>query len=80
MIGFKKHVISIALDFSLRKIFEIMLEKSCEIAIKTGIVLFKTIVLNMLCFRNLLINLTKSWCYLSAQVPMSACRVIYLTF
>lgn len=72
-----KHVISLALDFSVREISEIIIEKSCEIAIKTGIVLFKTIVVEKgneyVVFRNLLINLTKSLCYMSAQEPMRAC-------
>lgn len=38
-----KHVISLALDFSIREIAEVIIEKACEIAIKTGTTLFKTI-------------------------------------
>ncbi|EOB12108.1 NOT1-like general negative regulator of transcription subunit 1 [Nosema bombycis CQ1] len=72
-----KHVISLALDFSVREISEIIIEKSCEIATKTGIGLFKTVIMEKgneyVIFRNLLINLTKALCYMSAQEPMRAC-------
>jgi CCR4-NOT transcription complex subunit 1 len=79
-----KHAISLALDFSIREIAEVIIEKACEIAIKTGMVLFKTIKVEKgseySIFRNLLINLTKSLCYVSAQEPMRACMSGNITY
>lgn len=72
-----KHVISLAFDFSIREIFETIVENACEIALKTGMALFKTIEVekgnDFPLFRNLLINLTKSLCYVSSQEPLRAC-------
>lgn len=72
-----KHVISLAFDFSIREIFETIVENACEIALKTGMSLFKTIEVekgnDFPLFRNLLINLTKSLCYVSSQEPLKAC-------
>ncbi|WUR02319.1 general negative regulator of transcription subunit 1 CDC39 (CDC39) [Vairimorpha necatrix] len=72
-----KHAVFLALDFSIREIAEAIIDKACEISIKTGMKLFKSIKIEkgkeFVLFRNLLVNLTKSLCFVSAQEPIRAC-------
>lgn len=79
-----KHVVSLALDFSIREITETIIEKACEIALKTGMSLFKTVRVEKGCeytfFRNFMINLTKSLCFISSQEPMRACMSGNITY
>ncbi|CAD26047.1 NOT1-LIKE GENERAL NEGATIVE REGULATOR OF TRANSCRIPTION SUBUNIT 1 [Encephalitozoon cuniculi GB-M1] len=72
-----RHVISLALDLSVREICGAIVEKACSVAIQTGMALFKTMSvekgMEYVLFRNMVVNLTKFLCLVSAQEPIKAC-------
>ncbi|AFN84107.1 cell division control negative transcription regulator [Encephalitozoon romaleae SJ-2008] len=72
-----RHVISLALDLSVREICGAIVEKACSVAIQTGMVLFRTMPvekgMEYVLFRNMVVNLTKFLCLVSAQEPIKAC-------
>ncbi|ADM12625.1 cell division control negative transcription regulator [Encephalitozoon intestinalis ATCC 50506] len=72
-----RHVISLALDLSVREICGPIVEKACSVAIQTGMELFRTMAvekgMEYILFRNMVVNLTKFLCLVSAQEPIRAC-------
>lgn len=72
-----RHVISLALDLSVREIASPIIEKACSVAIQTGMALFRYMVIEKgtecILFRNMVVNLTKVLCFVSAQEPIKAC-------
>lgn len=72
-----RHVISLALDLSVREISPPIVKKACAVAMQTGMVLFKYMVIEKgteyVLFRNMVMNLMKSLCFISAQEPIKAC-------
>ncbi|KAM0671788.1 hypothetical protein OCOL_001230 [Ordospora colligata] len=72
-----RHVIFLALDLSVREISQPIIEKACSVAIKTGMELFKSVAVEKgneyVLFRNMVVNLTRFLCFVSAQEPIKAC-------
>ncbi|KAH9410668.1 putative CAF1-binding domain-containing protein [Ordospora pajunii] len=72
-----RHVLFLALDLSVREISQPIIEKACSVAIRTGMELFKSTVVEKgseyVLFRNMVVNLTRFLCFVSAQEPMKAC-------
>lgn len=72
-----RHVISLALDLSVREISSPVVEKACAVAIQTGMVLFRSMSvekgMEYVLFRNMVINLARALCFVSAQEPIKAC-------
>ena len=71
-----RHVISLSIDFSVREICNAIIEKTCSVAIKSGLEVFSSMGVDKsqesVYFRNLLLNLVKSLSHISSHEPIRA--------
>lgn len=72
--GVLRQVISLALDFSVREICNKIVKMCFQVAKNTSIALFDKLYgeNRFFLFRNLLVNLTRSFIHISAQEPLKA--------
>ncbi|KAM0688009.1 CCR4-NOT core subunit cdc39 [Conglomerata obtusa] len=79
-----KHVISLALDFSIREVCTGFIDRTCDIAIDSGSKFILKIKINPLkekkLFYNLILNLAKSLTHISAHEPVKTSIVSNVSF